>query len=409
MLQPRERHREAAAILPEPLSEGGPIPFSALDLVLEENIGNLDGEWRRLERLDWTSLHQGMDWCRAWCDANRSHLIAVRGASAGRTALLLPLELVSQSGLRVARFPGGRFNNLNTGLFDPMLTRPDAEELQNFKVSLRHLLAGKADLMVLDNVPLFWRGGRHPLADLANIENQNRSFQLPLFPNFEATLSQLNAKSRRKKFRAQTRKLEAMGGFRHVIGDEATKHGLLDLFFRQKGDRLRLQGLPDVFEPTETRRFFHRLLDVPSQDADRPLSLHAIRLKGTHEGHIAAIAGLARKGDHVICLFSSIDESIAAEASPGELLFWLMIEQCCREGVAIFDFGIGDQLYKRSWCSQETVQHDILIPINWKGSIAHPALIAATSAKAVVKRNPRLYSLLQRWRSGFSRASRTPH
>jgi CelD/BcsL family acetyltransferase involved in cellulose biosynthesis len=383
------------------------VPFAALELALSSVSPETEQAWRRLEQFGRTSLHQGMDWCRAWCEATGSELLIVQGKAAGEIRMLLPLEVVREATLQVARLPGGRFNNLNTGLFDPILALPDAEELQNFVVSLTDVLRDRADLVVLDNVPLSFRGVAHPLAGLASIENQNRSFQLPLFANFEATLAQLNAKSRRKKFRSQSRKLEALGGFEHIVGTGDDSHALLDLFFRQKGDRLTLLGLPDVFTPAETREFFHRLLDAPAEMHDAPLSLHAIRLKGEHDGHIAAIAGLARKGDHVICLFSSIDDSIAAEASPGELLFWLMIEQCCHDGVAIFDFGIGDQLYKRSWCSQETVQHDILIPVSWKGALARPALIAATRAKAAVKRSPRLYGLVQRWRSG-SRQNANP-
>jgi len=387
----------------EPLKEELPQPeirFAKLTVSLGEDSTALEAQWRRLERFTRTSPHQSLDWCRAWCQAQQRQLLTVNAVAGGQVRLIVPLEIVPEHGIKVARLPGGRFNNINTCLLDPVLPAPDAEELQNFTVSLTNALRGKAELVVLDNVPLTWRGVHHPLAGLASIENQNHSFQLPLFANFEATLAQLNAKSRRKKFRLQTRRLEALGGFEHVVAGDDDKHRLLDLFFRQKGERLALFGLPDVFEPSEIRQFFHQLLDVPLEGTDRPLSLHAIRLRGAHDGHVAAIAGLCRKGDHVICLFSSIDESIAAEASPGELLFWLMIEQCCHEGVAIFDFGVGDQLYKRSWCSQETVQHDLLIPVSWKGSLARPAMIAATKAKKAVKRNPRLYAFAQRWRSG---------
>jgi CelD/BcsL family acetyltransferase involved in cellulose biosynthesis len=158
-------------------------------------------------------------------------------------------------------------------------------------------------------------------------------------------------------------------------------------------------GLPDVFHAASTRAFFHRLLDVPQRGADSPLALHAVRLRGSPEGHIAAIAGLSRKGDHVICQFSSIDDSLCPGASPGELLFWLMIESCCREGASIFDFGIGDQPYKRSWCTVESIQHDILIPVSWKGALAKPLLLATTKAKAAIKRNPQIYALMQRWRA----------
>ncbi len=82
--------------------------------------------------------------------------------------------------------------------------------------------------------------------------------------------------------------------------------------------------------------------------------MHAIRLKGENEGHIAALSGISRKGDHVICQFSSIDERLAAEASPGEFLYWQMISGMHGKGVALFDFGLGDQIYKRSWAPVET-------------------------------------------------------
>ncbi len=87
------------------------------------------------------------------------------------------------------------------------------------------------------------------------------------------------------------------------------------------------------------------------------------------------------------------------EASPGELLFWLMIEKSALEGAALFDFGLGDQVYKRSWCTVETVQHDVLLPVNATGRLAALAHHGLTRTKAAIKGNPQLYALLQRLRS----------
>lgn len=400
-MQRKIQYEEAIAETPGEQTGDNAVRFAELSVAVTDDPRSVESEWRRLESLARNSLHQGFGWCLAWIEAHGNEPAIVRGIAGDRTLFLLPLEIVREKGVRIARFPGDRFNNINTGLFDADLAAPDAEELQNFAHALRIALEDKADLVVLENIPLRWRGIAHPLAGLATIENQNHSFQLPLFANFEATLAQLNAKSRRKKFRSSARKLEAIGGYDHVTATgHGEKHALLDLFFRQKSERLRMFGLPDVFQPAETRDFFHRLLDVPMDSNDTPLVLHAVRLRGEHEGHVPAIAGLSRKGDHIICQFSSIDESICPEASPGELLFWLMIEQSCREGAAIFDFGIGDQPYKRNWCSQETVQHDILLPLTWKGSLARPLLIGVTRAKAAIKQNPHLYALMQRWRAG---------
>lgn len=397
----------------EPVDFGqAQIPFSDLQIAVTDDVDKLESDWRRLQARPENSLHQSFDWCINWMKANRSQLVVITAASAGQILILLPLEIVRVHGVRVARFPGNRFNNINTGLFDASLALPDATQLRDFANQLRLALRKRADLIVLDNIPLLWRGVAHPLAGLATVENQNHSFQLPLFADFPQTLAQLNAKGRRKKFRSSQRKLEALGGYEHIVLEgREERHVLLDLFFQQKGERLAMLGLPDVFSPPEVRDFFHRLLDVraegpaegqaegQAEGKDTPLVLHALRLTGVHHGHIAAIAGWSRKGDHVICQFSSIDESICREASPGEMLFWLMIERACQQGAAIFDFGVGDQFYKRNWCRVETVQHDILLPIGWKGSLLRPLLVGMTVAKARLKQNSFAYGLIQRLRS----------
>lgn len=376
------------------------VHFDELDIALVRDISPIEDEWRRLEGREWNSLNQGLDWCRAWTAAHQSELLAVTGSIGARILFVLPLEIVAGRLGRVARVPGGRFNNLNTGLFDDALAAPDANELRRFKADLARILRDVADLLVIDEVPLAWKGIMHPLSDLASIENQNHSFQLSLLDTMEATLAQINAKTRRKKYRVQVRRLEAIGGFDYVVATTPhDQHTLLERFFSQKGERLKAFGLPDVFASAPTRDFLHRLLDTPAQGNHKPLSMHAIRLKGKHDGHIAAVTGLSRKGGHVLCQFSSIDDSIGAEASPGELLFWLAIERCIEDGATLFDFGIGDQPYKHSWCNQETVLHDMLLPISTKGSVLAGLYLAQTGIKTAIKRNHRLYALAQRWRS----------
>ncbi len=228
-----------------------------------------------------------------------------------------------------------------------------------------------ADVIVFDRTPRIWRGAPHPLAVLAGIENPNASFQLPLLGTMERTLAQVNAKRRRKKMRISERRLAEIGGYDYVIAREAQEaHALLETFFRQKAARFETLGLPDAFREAETRTFFHALIDARGPEPGNLLELNAIRLRGEHAGRVVAVAGLSRKGDHVICQFGSIDEEIAADASPGELLFYRMIERLCAEGVALFDFGIGDQPYKRSWCTVETPLRDIVLPLTFRGRLA---------------------------------------
>ena len=388
--------REDIASAAVPSAANGGVHIQVFD-----SMAPLEAEWRALERDDLASLHQSYDWCAGWVETSGHQLAIVHGSFNGRTAFILPLEIIRSKGVRRAEFIGAHHSNINTGLFSAKFLETTAGDMTaSLEAAIVQALHGKADLILLRNVPLTWRGRTSPLASLPAVENQNHAFQLPFLGSFEATLKQVNAKRRRKKFKHQSRILDDKGGYEHVIAGPDQRDALLDLFFRQKAVRFKAAGLPDVFRDTSTQSALHRLLaHRDAGGSNTALEMHALRLKGEHEGHIPAIAALSRKGDHVICQFASIDETLVPEASPGELLFWLMIERLHREDVALFDFGIGDQGYKRSWCPMETVQHDLILPVSAVGHVAALAQKGMTRAKAAIKANPRLYGLIQRRRS----------
>ncbi|WP_432761355.1 GNAT family N-acetyltransferase [Rhizobium mayense] len=389
-------HRDTASTASARSVAGAGIRVEIFD-----SMAPLEAEWRALEQDDLASLHQSYDWCTAWTETFRHPLAIVHGSFNGRTAFILPLEIIRTQGVRRAEFIGTRHSNINTGLFSAeYLETADNVLSASQQAEIAQALRGKADLMVLRNVPLDWRGRESPLASMPAVENQNHAFQLPFLGTFEATLKQVNAKRRRKKFKHQTRILNEKGGYEYVIAAPDQRDTLLDLFFRQKAVRFETAGLPDVFHDAPTQTALHRLLALRDDGQSyAALEMHALRLKGEHEGHIPAVAALSRKSDHVICQFASIDEALVPEASPGELLFWLMIERLHREGVALFDFGIGDQGYKRSWCPMETTQHDLILPISRIGHMAAFAQRGVTRAKTAIKANPRLYGFIQRLRA----------
>ncbi|ACP24803.1 hypothetical protein NGR_c10140 [Sinorhizobium fredii NGR234] len=381
-------------------------PAEPITLSVHRDLAEVEADWRALDANKLNSLHQSFDWCAAWKRAHRSQLLVVRGALGKQLLFLLPFEIESGCFFRTARLIATAHSNLNTGLFAADVDRaPRGELCRALTEGIRRALRAYADVVALEKTPALWRGLPHPLAALPGIANPNASFQLGLLGDMERTLTQLNAKRRRKKMRLSERRLAELGGYDYVVAREpADAHALLDAFFRQKTARLEAQGLPDVFDNSEIRAFFRLLIDRPSA-GDRLLELNAIRLRGEHEGRVIAVTGLSRKGDHVICQFGSIDHMIAADSSPGELLLYRVIERLCGEGVALFDFGIGDQPYKRSWCTMETPLRDITLPLTLRGHAAAGLHRAVVRAKRTIKANKTLYALVQRGRRRILRAT----
>ncbi|MCA1403184.1 GNAT family N-acetyltransferase [Ensifer sp. IC3342] len=370
-----------------------------ITISIHTDMAALETEWRVLDENDQNSLHQSFDWCAAWRKTHRGKMVFVRAVRGRQTLFILPLEIGSGRFFRTARLIGSDHSNLNTGLFPDEDAMPSAELMRVLTCGIKRQLRGLADIVTLDRTPATWRGKIHPLAALPALRNINASLQLPLRGNMERTLAQLNAKRRRRKMRISERRLAAFGGYDYVVARETSEaHALLETFFQQKAARFEAHGLPDVFQDAETRAFFHQLVERGQTADGRLLELNAIHLKGEHGGRILAIAGLSRKGDHVICQFGSIDEEIAADSSPGELLFYRIIERLCSEGVALFDFGIGDQPYKRSWCTIETQLRDIVLPVTLRGHLAARVHRGAMLVKRLIKANKASYAFVQRLR-----------
>ncbi|WP_027685178.1 GNAT family N-acetyltransferase [Rhizobium leguminosarum] len=374
------------------------LAMAEIDIEVFDTMQPLEDEWRALERDNLQSLHQSYDWCAAWVNAFQRPLAILKGTHAGQTAFILPVEIVKSRGLTTAKFIAADHSNINTGLFSESFAESGGTiDAGKFASQLQQALKGRADLLLLQNIPPDWRGRQTPLTGLPMVQNQNHAYQLPFLPTFEETLKQLNAKNRRKKFRVQSKRLEAAGGFEYLIpGTSEEQHRLLDVFFRLKSARFANLGLPDVFADRETQAFLHGLLD--KQDDSKQyfgLQMHVLRLKDGHEGKIAAISGISRKGDHIICQFGAIDEELVPDTSPGEFLYWQTISGLHGKGVALFDFGLGDQTYKRSWAPVETPHYDVVLPVSPFGVIAGAAHRIVTRGKAHIKARPKLYKFAQ--------------
>ncbi|EJB03318.1 protein involved in cellulose biosynthesis (CelD) [Rhizobium leguminosarum bv. trifolii WSM597] len=374
------------------------LAMAEIDISVFDAMQPLEDDWRALERDNLQSLHQSYDWCAAWVSAFQRPLAILKGTHAGQTAFILPVEIVKSRGLGVAKFIAADHSNINTGLFSRNFAESGGSiDAEKFAGQLRHALKGRADLLLLQNIPLEWRGRQTPLTGLPMVQNQNHAYQLPFFPAFEETLKQLNAKNRRKKYRVQSKRLEAAGGFEYLVPETSEdQHRLLDIFFRLKSARFASLGLPDVFADRQTQAFLHGLIDM--RDDGRQyfgLQMHVLRLKGANEGRVAAISGISRKGDHIICQFGAIDEELVPDTSPGEFLYWQTISGLHGKGVALFDFGLGDQTYKRSWAPVETAHYDVVLPVSPFGVLAGTAHRIVTRGKAHIKARPKLYKFTQ--------------
>lgn len=367
-----------------------------------ENINDIEDDWRRIEPELHVSIHQSFAWCRAWIDNKNVKPLFIVGYLEGRIEFILPLEISSHFGVKTARLIGHNHSNLNFALCSSLfLATCDKNFVQQLQADIKKL-GTTIDVLILDRMRLQLKTAPNPFAAILNTKNQNASFQLPLLDSFDETLSQINRKRKRKKFRGTERKLNEAGGFTHTIANSTIENErIISAFFEQKAIRLKNQGLPNVFADAQLQAFFDEVCALPNEEMGS-MELHAIVMNGKqHGGKVLAIAAVTSKRDHAICQFSSFDEELSREldCSPGEFLFFLAIENFNDRGFRVFDFGIGDQTYKRSWCTQRSEHFDGTIAFNMFGELYARMVRLKTDLKRKIKSSERLYAIAAKIRS----------
>lgn len=330
-------------------------------------------------------------WVEAWQDA--APVVVVELTENGAPVLMLPLELARVGTLKVARFIGGRHANANY----PAFRTQDAAPTDWLPVLRRSLRASghKADLLLLERMNDEREGVRNPLLGFAVEPSPNLALAVTLADSFEDLLSRPLHRKRAAKNRAQARKFEAAGGWRRIEADtpeEATR--LLEAFFALKAERFRHAGIPDVFAEPSTRDAFTDLFARGAVDAAPRFRMQGLEVGGK----LRALTGTSYGTDRVTCEFGAIASDELSKQSPGEFLFYLNIEDAYARGAALYDFGVGDEPYKRSWCDAEMTHWDAVVPLSFKGRALAGMLRGAARLKTVLKRSPFLWRAFKRLR-----------
>lgn len=343
---------------------------------------------------------QSPAWVATWLRHMRpdAHLAAV--VKEGLPVLAVALQVDATGPFKVARLVGGGHAN---GNFSPLAGHLSAQERQQAVAALiDHIVKIRTDidLLALERLAPAWQGIDNPFKSLPRTTSPNVALAIDLTGGFDALLARAHGNKKRKKHRYQARRLQAGGDIRRLTAKSAAEtRVMLDAFFDMKSGRLRKLGVANVFGGTDIQAFFRNLFAEAAESADPAFLLEALEVGGK----LRAVTGSSRSGDRLICDFAAIADDELMIASPGDYLFFENIAAACGKNLAIYDFGVGDEPYKRSWCDIETEHFDVWMPMNTRGKLLAAAFSAKARLKAQVKRRPLAWRL---WKALRSRANR---
>ncbi|WP_127523965.1 GNAT family N-acetyltransferase [Mesorhizobium sp. Z1-4] len=333
----------------------------------------------------------------AWADDGGSELIVVELVRSGDPLMMLVLEVVKEGVTTIARFPGGRHAN---GSFVP-----SHEESAGIGDILRETITQARpdiDLVLLERNEPARRGLANPLRTESCQQSPNVALAVDLAGGFDAVLERNSGKRKRKKYRSQTRKFEAAGGHRRFAASTPQDvDRLLSAFYEMKAARFRQMGVTDVFAPDTVKRSFRHMFAGALGSAKPEFVLHGLEVGGV----LRAITGSSISGDRLTCEFSAFADDELSGASPGDFLFFENIREACEMGLDIYDFGVGDELYKRQWCDIETKHFDFHLPLTSRGYAVSAIGRMSGAVKRTIKENQLVWSLLKRARRSRSGGS----
>jgi CelD/BcsL family acetyltransferase involved in cellulose biosynthesis len=358
--------------------------------------------WRAMERDAPISPYQRFDWVAAYAASTGSESriqVAVLRDEAGRPALLMPLDIETSMGARVASWIGGKHSNFNLPLAAP---GAEAWLRVNPEAALRAI--GRAvgvDVFALALVPRSWAGEPGLFAALGAASPSN-AYEVRLGPDPEAVAVRSMSNEGRKRLRNKERGLAKLGEVAFgQARSEAEVQLYLDAFFRQKEDRFRTLGIPDPFLAEEVRTFI-RTASLDRLGEGRPaIELYAL----TVGGRVASVLGGAGDGRRLSAMFLSFEPcQETMKYSPGDILVSRLIREQCLRGREHFDLGVGEARYKHTFCDETVELADVFLPVTARGSIYAAALRAVAALKRLVKQSPqamRLVAAIRRAKAGM--------
>ncbi|RYE34624.1 MAG: GNAT family N-acetyltransferase [Hyphomicrobiales bacterium] len=378
-------------------------------IAIETDIAALAERWRAFESTALVTPYQSYDWVRSFVETiGAAHDMALRYAlvrdTDGELVALLPLVITRRSGFRFAEFIGGKHANYHMGLYAPAFAAQlDAAQIARMLTEIGHAIGG-LDAFALVNQPVIWQGVANPAAKLAAGPSPSRAYKLALIAgDGDATLRRSMSSHARKKLKNKHSRFKDFGPSvltRAATPSEATR--IIDAFLTQKAERFRAMGVPDPFAEPAMRAFLERA--ALASGSERPaIELYSLDLGGRP---VATYVG-ATQGERFSGMATSFDmASETVKTSPGELLLAELIRLKAREGVAVFDLGVGEARYKTTFCDDHDDLVDSFLPLTFKGHVFARIARGKRELKRQIKRSPAALKLAHR-ASGWLRGKRS--
>ncbi len=321
-------------------------------------------------------------WVDCWIETvARDNDITVKiltGSVAEKTIIAMPLAIKSYRFTTGVQFIAQDVSDYNGILIHQELAQNLSPQLVNKIIEHVGVLFPNADYIDLRKSLL---GGFSPLNGKVRWqEDPDQAHHCTLSGDWEKDFSQFIGRTSRRSLKRKLKKLKSIGEvtFGEIETHQAKEHAIGKLC-EWKEKQLEELGSANIFSHGP----FNNFMKSTVQDSSSLARLFGMFIDGKP---IALI--------HMICspkrwflyqtAYTSEEEG---KYSPGFMLLLNVMEEACRKGVPIFDFGWGNEPYKLRFASQSLPLHHAFLPLSLKGHFIYISKSLMGRVKKFIKSN----------------------
>ncbi|MCX6125489.1 MAG: GNAT family N-acetyltransferase [Proteobacteria bacterium] len=321
-------------------------------------------EWRALQKKGATLCFQNYDWVSSWYESvSSARRLNARFAVViieAQVSMILPVEVQRGAGGKVLSMAGSPLCDLSAPSFDPEVfnSSNSSSVASIFKEIFGLISASLAfDYVLFRNVPQYVRSYINPLFLFQSSDVRGYSYGR----NLERDWDGFSAAAISKKMAADSRRcLKRLDEIDAVSFVQSSTADDINWILSEKDRSLRETGELSVFQDSEVLRFYSIL-------ASRNVLAHVSILK-IGNTRIAGHIGAEFDGVYYY-LVPVVEASVGRKYSAGRLLLEWLFQQRIAALDLYFDFTIGAESYKLTWCNQKIELVNVVLGNSMYGSI----------------------------------------
>jgi CelD/BcsL family acetyltransferase involved in cellulose biosynthesis len=392
-----------AAAAARPARAPAQAATDGIELTIHTNLAAAEADWRAVQNPDGCTVFQTYQWLSAW----QRHVGArngvmpciVVGREAGRLLFILPLAIQATGTGPELTFLGSDLCDYNT----PVLAREGGERLDApaFKALWKRIVAQlqanpltRFDLVRLEKMPATVGARPNPMLALPVSLNPSGSYATPLAESWDAFYNAKRSSATRRRDRSKRKNLSEAGEVKLVTAADAA--GALDalaVLVEQKTATFARHGIRNLFALPGYLDFYR---DIAGNPQTRDL-VHISRLQAGPQT-AAANLGLVF-GDRYYHVLASYTAGDLSRWGPGAAHLNDLLRYAIERGLKVFDFTIGDERYKRDWCSDVHPLYDHVAAASWRGVMVAVPAMALQKLKRTIKQTPALWAMAVKLRA----------